>query len=138
MASKFGVLPDNTSNIPLILDHNDPHIKFTEPETPKGIRDQHSSTSRILDWRTLNFEDEQYYTAIEDKNSGRSTLGLQHSHTARNLYLIEPRPKNVETLHHPNMDVAKIIGQQLCDTFKFDKTRVIDSKEHVSSFLKNI
>ena len=105
MKNNFGIITNQNASIPLILDNSDSSIKFTERkdvDTNAG-----NKNNVVLDWDNLDFENTEYYTKIVDKNSTRVKLDLQHSTTANNLYLIDPNPKNLDRIHHPNLDTQR-------------------------------
>ena len=131
----YGIITNQ--KIPLILDRSDKFIQFTDVKKENEENDGVPQTK--LQWNTLSFVNTNYYEMIE-KTSGRTNLDLQHSETATNLYLIEPHPKNVETQHHPNLDVQPILGKPLTVTFLYDPNSYInDSDNQISSFhLRNI
>ena len=138
ISNKYGLISNQNQNVPVILDQSDKSIKLTVNKDQNNSDQQNSKI--MLDWNNLVFENEKYYTTIDDKNSGRMSLDLQHSNTATNFYLIEPHPKNVETQHHPNLDVEKILGKPLTVTFEYDEKsdRTIEYEEQVSSYLRNM
>ena len=132
----YGTISSENSSIPVPLDRADKSIRFTDQtETSHGIT--YIRHQAPIEWNTMNFHDETYYTRLKVSRENRLHQNIQHSEPALNLSLVEPSIKDYENFHKPHLNIQVIMGKPFIVTYK-PKVNEDDPETQVSPFLKTL
>lgn len=130
----FNVLEDSskTEDVFLVFDKSDGNFEIRKSSN-EAQKEEENSNQPHLNYNNLAFDTGDYYGTIKGLPP-RLGLEICHSDVAKELYLVDPNPKDIESLHHPRLNIKEIKGKTLSVSID-PKSFVDNEEEHI--FLKD-